>query len=137
MEKVSITPRISKELSEELRKACHERGRTQGDLVEIALEKYLHPGPDDLKLELLYGQQQDLCKAVEMLAATMEAMSTSLDAVFQQREAVQTLPAPAIATYDMLYGAAQDQPATAAPPEQPTSKKPGLFRWLYRTESAA
>ena len=131
-EKVQITPMVTPDTRDLLRRTCQEKGCSQGDMVEQALLSFLTPTGDKGKME----------KVLEKLTTLEEGLG-ALIAVLQASVTPPTPPVPdakvPIATYEQMYGPidAAAPPGAETPPPQPTPTPPSrLRRWFMREVSA-
>jgi hypothetical protein len=129
-EGVQINPRIKPATKARLEAFRKERGASQGEVIEAALEAYFAPTDGDT--------QTLLFQKVNELGQGMKDVVTLLGTVIQHLERQTKPPPPKIATRDELYPElrqaalpAEDEPAAegAAPPEEDVSARPTRSSW--------
>jgi len=127
--KVQMTPMVTQETRDLVRRTCQEKGCSQGDLVENALLAFLGPTRDEGKIDTML---EKLTTIETTLVALCEALTPHEEAH------PPTPPPPPIATYEQMYG-----PIEAAPPAvdvtplpQPPGRPRRLRQWFLREERA-
>src|SRR6266436_101883 len=112
-DKVQLTPMVSTATRDLVRRLCQERGCSQGDLVEQALQVFLTPPQVEGKDERTIATMLHKLSSIETVRSPVQeihAMVTTMHAVFQAAIPLQEAPPPApakpvpIATYEQLYG---------------------------------
>jgi len=90
-----INPKIKLATKVRLLEFCKERGHSQGDVVEAALEAYFTPADGDA--------QTLMFQKIHELGQGMKDITTLLGAVIQHMERQAKPPQPKIATRAELY----------------------------------
>ncbi len=148
-DKVQLTPMVSTATRDLVRRLCQERGCSQGDLIEQALQTFRAPAgaeeKDQSTMETILHKLTTIETALSPLQET-HAMVTTMHAVFQAAIPLQEAQAPAperakpvpIATYEQMYGVIEAAPGDVEPatplPTRPPSRR--FRRWFLREESA-
>ena len=123
-----INPKIKLATKVRLAEFCKERGYSQGEVVEAALEAYFTPTDGDT--------QTLLFQKVNELGQGMKDVVTLLGTVIQHLERQARPPAPKIATraelYPELQPAAVDVPALPSVEEEPAPPPRASWRAIFR-----
>jgi hypothetical protein len=146
-DKVQLTPMVTPETRDLVRRLCQERGCSQGDLVEQALQVFLTPardeGKDESAIEAILHKVGTI-ETVLSIVLEIHPMVEAMHAVFQAipiPEAHTPVPAQPVpvATYEQLYGPIEAaapldvEPATPLPIAAPSRR---FRRWFVREEQA-
>src|SRR5882672_72303 len=135
-DKVQLTPMVSTATRDLVRRLCQERGCSQGDLVEQALQVFLTPPQVEGKDERTIATMLHKLSSIETVLSPVQeihAMVTTMHAVFQAAIPLQEAQVPVpeatpvpIATYEQMYGAIEAaapldvEPATPLPTRAPS-----------------
>ena len=129
-EGVQINPRIKLATKARLEEFRKERGYSQGEVIEAALEAYFTPADGDA--------QTLMFQKINTMEQGIKDVVTLLGTVIQHLERQTKPPPPKIATAHELYPElwrpeipAEDEPLveTVAPPEEETPTRPGRWSW--------
>ena len=138
-DKVQITPMVTTEMRDLLRRTCQEKGCSQGDLVEQGLMALLCPSAEGAIFTLMLEQLEQLTDRQRHMHAILERLLSAFDALTPVETPGTPPPAPGdtppIATYEQMYGPieAPVAPEVASPVSPPPPPRPGLLRrWLMR-----
>jgi hypothetical protein len=133
-EKVQINPLITPETRELLKRMCHERSCSQGDIVEAALVAHLTRSEDSVKLDTLIAQlleMQGVQETVQQKLASLEAVTSELLTLLTEHLAPSQRPP--IATYAQMYGGmVHTKVVEDDPPPQVVPRRPFPLRWFWR-----
>jgi hypothetical protein len=127
-ESAQINPKIKLATKVRLMEFCKERGHSQGDVVEAALEAYFTPADGDA--------QTLLFQKVNELGQGMKDVVTLLGAVIEHLERHTKPTPPKIATraelYPELEPAVVDVPAVPPVEAEPTPPTRSSWRTIFR-----
>jgi hypothetical protein len=122
-ESAQINPKIKLATKVRLLEFCKERGHSQGEVVEAALEAYFAPTDGDA--------QALLFQKINELGQGMKDVVTLLGTVIQHLERQAKPPAPKIATAAEMYPELLPpcEAAEAIPPEDEAPAPPTRSSW--------